>query len=77
MNLSVAYLLKVLILAVVLIVICIVAKWFVDYMQVPHPINWLITLVIGLICLLIFLDQVGLFRGLDKLGALRMLHGST
>ena len=52
-----------LILVIVLVLICIVAKWFVDYMSIPHPISTIILVVVGLLCLIIFLQQMGLLSG--------------
>lgn len=52
-------LIDLLVLVVVLVLICIVTKWFVGYMGVPHPISLIITVAVGLICLLVFLNAAG------------------
>ena len=49
-----------LILVIVLVGVCILTKWFVGYMGVPHPVSLIITVVVGLVCLLAFLNAVGL-----------------
>jgi hypothetical protein len=53
-------LISLIILVAVLIGICIVTKWFVGYMAVPDPLSWIILCVVGLVCLLAFLNAVGL-----------------
>jgi hypothetical protein len=53
-------LVELLILVIVLVGVCIVAKWFVGYMGVPHPISWVVLAVVGLLCLIVLLNAVGL-----------------
>jgi len=53
-------LVSLLILVIFLVLICIVAKWFVSYMEVPYPISMIIVVAVGLLCLLLFLNQTGL-----------------
>lgn len=53
-------LVQLLILLIVLVLVCVIAKWFVSYMQIPHPISLVILVVVGLLCLLVFLNAVGL-----------------
>ena len=53
-------LIDLLILVIVLVGVCILTKWFVGYMGVPHPVSLIITVVVGLVCLLAFLNAVGL-----------------
>jgi F0F1-type ATP synthase assembly protein I len=59
----IAWIVELCIVAIVLICICIVVKWFVEYMQVPAPINMIILLLVGLLCLLVFLNKTGLLAG--------------
>lgn len=63
---AVSGLISLLILVVFLVLVCIVAKWFIDYMQFPHPIGLVMLVLVGLLCLLLFL-QAALGGGLPTL----------
>lgn len=37
---------------IVLLIVAVIAFWAIEQMQVPHPFNWLLRMVIGLFILL-------------------------
>jgi hypothetical protein len=56
-------LVNLIILVVVLALVCILAKWVVGYMGVPHPIDKVILTVVVLLCILALLNALGLGGG--------------
>ena len=51
-------LISLLILVIVLVLVAMVAKWFIDYMQIPAPISHMALVLVGLLCLLVLLQAV-------------------
>lgn len=53
-----------LIVAVIVIaIVMVVAKLIVDWMELAHPFRQIVLLLVGLLCLLVLLGQLGLFGG--------------
>lgn len=53
-----------LILIIILAVIVVVAVWLIDVMGLPHPINMVLKVLVGLLALLFLLQRSGLGSGL-------------
>ncbi len=48
-----------LVAVLIILIILYVAKLVIDYMELPAPIRTVVLLIVGLICLLMLLNQVG------------------
>lgn len=49
-----------LVVVFVIVVACVGVKYFVDYMEFPPPLRMIALVFVGLICLLAFLNALGL-----------------
>jgi hypothetical protein len=48
-----------LIAVVIVLVVLYVTKVIIDYMELPPPIRTVVLLIVGLVCLLVLLNQLG------------------
>ena len=44
---------------VVILIVMVMAKYIVEYMEVPPTFRWIVLLVVGLLCLILLLNQLG------------------
>jgi hypothetical protein len=57
MGIDIVYLLVV---VFIIVVVCVGAKYLVDYMEFPPPLRLIVLAFVGLVCLLVLLNALGL-----------------